>query len=106
MRAGAMKYKLTILEPTCTTDRMGAETTQYETRATVWAERIKQSGSNSNEVGEHFAAYSAQYNIRGAHTIGEQWRVQELGGYLYTVVAIIPNKDRGMQTLICERVNE
>ena len=36
----------------------------------------------------------------------ENWRVQQVGGYLYTVVAIIPNLDRGYLTLQCDRVNE
>ena len=35
----------------------------------------------------------------------ETWRVKQLGGYEYTVTNIIPNIDRGMKTLICERVN-
>ena len=106
MRAGALKYKVTILEPQRLTDKFGAEATNFVTRATVWAERVKANGNRSEEVGEHFPAFNTQYNIRAAHNIGENWRVQELGGYLYNVVAIIPNLDRGYKTLICERVNE
>ena len=106
MRAGAMKYQLELLEPTTTTDRMGAERVEYKATRTVHAERVTTSGGRSEEVGEHFAAYQAQYNIRDAHPIAENWRVRQLGGYLYTVVAIVPNLDRGYNTLICERVNE
>lgn len=80
--------------------------TTYELQRTVRAQRVKQSGNRSEEVGEHFPDYRAEYNIRDAHQVEENWRVQQLGGYLYTVVAIIPNLDRGMKTLICERVNE
>ena len=36
----------------------------------------------------------------------EGWRVQQQGGRLYEVTAIVPNRDRGMITLICDRVNE
>ena len=106
MRAGAMKYKLTLLEPQRTTDKMGAEAVQYIETSTVWAERVRVNGNRSEEVGEHFPNYATQYNIREAHTVAENWRVQELGGYLYTVVAILPNLDRGYKTLVCERVNE
>ncbi len=106
MRAGPLKYKLTLLEPTRTTDRMGAETTTYEETRTVRAERVRATGNRSEEVGEHFPNYTAEFNIRSAHPIAENWRVQQLGGYLYTVVAIIPNLDRGYKTLLCERVNE
>ena len=106
MIAGKMKYKLTVLEPQRTVDRMGAEAVQYIDRGVIWAERVNTSGSRSEEVGEHFPAYSAQFRIRFAHEVRENWRVSQLGGYLYTVVAIIPNLDRGYKTLQCERVNE
>lgn len=106
MRAGAMKYKLTLLEPKRVTDRMGAETTTYSETRTVHAERVRTTGNRSEEVGEHFPDYAAEFNIRDAHPIAESWRVRQLCGYLYTVVAIIPNLDRGYKTLLCDRVNE
>lgn len=106
MRAGALKYKLMLLEPKRTTDRMGAEATTYNPTRTVYAERVRATGNRSEEVGEHFPDYAAEFNIRDAHPIAENWRVQQLGGYLYTVVAIIPNLDRGYKTLLCDRVNE
>lgn len=106
MRAGALKYKLTLLEPIRATDRMGAETTTYNPTRTVRAERVRATGNRSEEVSEHFPDYAAEFNIRDAHPIAENWRVQQLGGYLYTVVAIIPNLDRGYKTLLCDRVNE
>lgn len=106
MKAGALKYKLTILGPKRTTDRMGAETVTYVETRTVHAERVRATGNRSEEVSEHFPDYVAEFNIRDAHPIAENWRVQQAGGYLYTVVAIIPNLDRGYKTLMCDRVNE
>lgn len=106
MRAGAMKYRLRLLQPVAATNDYGEEATTYQETRTVWAERVKQSGNRSEEVGEHFPDYRAEFNIRNAHPIEENWRVQQLGGYLYTVTNIIPNLDRGMNTLVCERVNE
>ena len=105
MRAGALKYKLTLLEPKRTTDRMGAEAVAYVETRTVRAERVRAMGNRSEEVGEHFPNYAAEFNIRDAHPVVENWRVRQLGGYL-TVVAIIPNLDRGYKTLLCDRVNE
>ena len=106
MRAGALKYRLTLLEPQRVTDRMGAERVDYIETRTVRAERVRTTGNRSEEVGEHFPDYRTEFNVRDAHPVKENWRVQQLGGYLYTVVAIIPNIDRGMNTLVCERVNE
>lgn len=106
MKAGNMKYRLTIQKPERTTNAFGEEKVIYNDTRTVWAERVKFSGHRSDEVGEHFPDYSTEFNIRDAHPIGENWRVKQLGGYLYTVVAITPNLDRGMLTLYCERVNE
>ncbi len=101
-----MKYRLQLLRPVADTNEYGEEETEYEAVRTVWAQRVKQTGSRSDEVGEHFPDYRAEFNIRDAHPIAENWRVQQLGGCLYTVTAIIPNIDRGMNTLVCERVNE
>lgn len=106
MKAGRLKYKLTLLEPQRTTDRMGAEAVTYEPTRTVYAERVRATGKRSEEVGEHFPDYTVEFNIRDAHPVAENWQVQQLGGYLYTVVSIIPNLDRGYKTLLCNRVNE
>lgn len=105
MYAGRMKYKLVLMRPVTTEARFGAET-DYEDTTTVWAERVKISGRRSEEAGEHFPDYHVEFNIRDAHPVDDNWRVRQLGGNLYTVTNVIPNRDRGMLTLICERVNE
>ncbi len=101
-----MKYRLKLLQPTASTNEYGEETATYKETRTVWAQRVKQSGSRSEEVGEHFPDYRAEFNVRNAHPVKENWRVQQLGGHLFTVTNVIPNIDRGMNTLVCERVNE
>ena len=106
MIAGRMKYKLVLLEPVKAENDYGEETTTYKETRTVHAERVKQSGNRSEEVGEHFPDYHTEFNIRDAHPVQENWRVQQLGGHLYTVTNILPNIDRGFKTLICECVNE
>lgn len=106
MKAGRMKYRVTLLEPQRTTGSMGDENVEYIPTKTVHAERVKQGGNRSEEVGEHFADYETEFNIRDVHQVDENWRLQQLGGYLYTVVAIIPNLDCGYKTLRCARVNE
>lgn len=106
MIAGRMKYKLALLQPKASVNDYGEEKITFEQIRVVNAERVKTSGRRSEEVGEHFPDYAAEFNIRDAHAVGENWRVQQLGGYLYTVTNIIANIDKGMKTLICERVNE
>lgn len=106
MIAGRMRHRITLLEPVTETNDYGEEKTAYAVTRTVHAERVKQSGSRSEEVGEHFPDYRAEFNIRDAHPVQENWRVQQSGGHLYTVTNIIPNPDRGYKTLVCVRVNE
>lgn len=108
MRAGRMKYKICLLAPTIITNKFGEKETDYKDRSVVWAERVKMSGRRSEEVREHFADYTTQWRIRDAHEVQENWRVRELGdnGLTYNVCAIEPNRERGMLTLICERLNE
>lgn len=106
MYAGCMRYKLILLEPRRSGTSFGDEAVTYEAVGTVWAERVKTSGRRSEEVGEHFPDYDAEFNIRDAHAVSENWRVQQLGGHLYTVTNIVPNLERGFKTLVCVRVNE
>lgn len=105
MLAGRMKYMLEILEPKTVCGDFGDQVTEYVSFRTVHAERVKISGSRSEEVGEHFADYRVEFNIRDVHPVKESWHVRQLGGYEYIVVNVIPNRDRGMLTLCCERLN-
>lgn len=106
MKAGRMKYRVTLLEPKKEINGFGEEKLEYVEVATVHAERVKMNGSRSEEVAEHFSDYSIDFNIRDAHKVGENWRLKQLGGYLYNITTVIPNIDRGFLTLKCERVNE
>lgn len=106
MRAGSMRTRLSVRPLTKTVDQYGAEQTVYPETRIIHAERVRLTGRRSEEVSEHFPDYSAQYRVRDAHRISENWRVKELGGHLYTVVAVEPCPELGMSTLICERVNE
>lgn len=101
-----MKHRIRLLQPVRSTNTFGEEKTAYAETVTVHAERVKASGRRNEEAGEHFPDYSVEFNIRDAHAVEENWRVQQLGGYLYTVTAIIPNVDKGYKTLVCARVNE
>ena len=105
MRAGSLKYKLRILRPVSESTGSGAERSGFAEYRTVRAERVRLSGRRSEEVGEHFADYSAQFRIRDAHAVDTGWRVEQLGGHVYNVVAVEPDRDRGFLTLICERLN-
>ena len=105
MQAGKMKYKLVLFKPVTEVDKFGAEVSKFQEFRTVNAERVKMTGNRSEEVGEHFPDYRTEFNIRDAHPVKENWRVKQLGGYEYVVTNIIPNIDRGMMTLICDRVN-
>lgn len=107
MLAGRLKYRLELQKPApAPDDGFGPGDMAFVPVGIVAAERVRLSGRRADEVGEAFADYAARYNIRDAHRVDEHWRVRELGGHLYTVVAVEPNRDRGMLTLVCERVNE
>ena len=106
MQAGRMNCKLRIYRPESSKDGFGAKESKYVEVATVWAERKKVTPRFVEELGELFSDYTVEYNIRDAHKIDEHWRVEELGGHKYNVTNIIPNRDRGMLTLRCERVNK
>lgn len=106
MLAGRLKYRIQLFKPDRSINRFGEETLMYLPVKTIHAERVKHTGYRSEEVKEHFADYRAEFNIRAAHEVKEGWRVQLLGENLYEITNILPNIDRGFNTLVCARVNE
>lgn len=107
MQAGRMKYRLVLLKPAETSKgKFGSKKPDFIETVTVHAERVKLNGHRSEELGEHFPDYHVEFNIRDAHEVKENWRAREIGGYEYTITNIIPNRDRGMLTLICDRLND
>ena len=105
MQAGRMNCKLRLLKPASSKDGFGGKDTKYVETKVVWAERKKVTPRFVEEIGELFSDYTVEFNIRDAHEVDEKWRAEQLGGHLYNIVNIIPNHERGMQTLRCERVN-
>lgn len=106
MQAGRLRTRLELLRPVRNVDGFGAESTHYERTAVVYAELVRHTARRHDEAGERFADHSTEFNVRDVHTVGENWRVREVGGELYTVTGRIPNKPRGYVTLTCDRVNE
>ena len=106
MIAGRMKYMLKVYQPSNSVGSFGETTSVWTQVATIHAERVKISGRRAVIDNEIFADYAVEYNIRSAHAVKENWRVEEVGGYMYTVKNVIPNKYVGMLTLVCDRINE
>ncbi len=109
MIAGRLKYRLRLFRPARTSDsfgEQGAGADGFAFSAEVWAERVKFSSSRRMQAAEEFSDYRVEYRIRAAHRVEEGWRVEQLGGKLYDVAGIEPNRARGYVTLICERVNQ
>lgn len=105
MKAGRMTTRLRILKPRVTKDRFNADITEWESGGMIHAERVRLTSRSRIEASEVFPSAQARFNIRDAHEVGENWRVEEYGGHLYTVSAIEANRKRGMLTLICDRIN-
>lgn len=103
---GRRQIRITLRRPLTTTGRSGATKVTWEDSCTVWAERVRLTGSSIIEAAEQFPDYRADFNVRDAHEVAEKWQVQEEGGNLYIVENIIPNAIKGYNTLQCVRYNE
>ena len=106
MIAGRMKLRITLIEPLRQVNDFGEEATVWRDSCPVWAERVKYSASRSHEVGEHFSDYRSAWNIRYQHRVCNNWRMRDNDGMLHAIIAVEPNRDRGFNTLVCERLNE
>lgn len=108
MIAGRMRDRLTLYAPAGKRTGSGAHRSDYTQGKTVWAERIRLNGGTTEETGEHFAEYTAEWRIRDRHEVAEGWQVSEMSrpAVRYRVNNIIPNKAKGMLTLACKRINQ
>lgn len=106
MIAGKLDQRLIVIRKVERADAFGSLHPTWVASGTIWGERVSEVARRSDEAQEHFPDHTAAFNIRSAHRIDENTRVQHVGGNLYTVVGIVKNRRRGMQTLYCERVNE
>lgn len=105
MKAGRMEYRIEALERIEAENAFGERTASWASRGKWRAERVRLSGSRSEEAAEHFADYRTAYNIRDGHKPKEGWRIVGEDGMLYEIITIVPNRPRGMLTLNCQRVN-
>ncbi len=108
MRAGGLRGELyNLFRAVETTDKFGSKKTTWEKVGQIHAERVKMSGSMGVENGERFADYSADFYIRYPIHVEEHWRIQSsLGGNLYEICNIIPNREKQLKTIQCDRINE
>ena len=110
MRAGPMRYRLELLRPERRVDEYGSESVTFVHAGTAHAERVKATGVRSEEAGEHFPAYSVSWNVHDAHPVAENRRVRQFSPpgqpYTYVVTNVVPLRERGMLTLVTERLNE
>lgn len=105
MRSESLNKLVDILKPKQVDSGYGGKQTEFETSSTVYASRVKLSGKRAEVIGEHFPDYSAAFDVWFCTEVEENWRLQEHGGMLYTITNIIPNEEKDLLTLICERVN-
>lgn len=105
MIAGLLTESIELLRPATGVSASGEKARGFEPCRRVHAERVQLAGRGSLEVGEQFADYSARWRIRDAHrAVAPGWRVRACG-LIFNILAVEPNRRRGMLTLICERIN-
>lgn len=84
----------------------GEITARYESIGTIRADRVKNSGKWNVDLGEQYALYTAEYNIRDGNDVKEGWRVRDLdSGVLYQVESRIHDRHKRMFTLKCSGIN-
>lgn len=105
MIAGRMYDTLVWLRSQPEVNAFGEEQPVWVSMGRVHAERVSMRGQRREQTGEHFADYRAEFNVRWAHDFRAHDRVRDGSGHVYTVVAVVPNRARGMRSLVCEGVN-
>lgn len=103
MRAGPLSYWIEILEP-IRKGGFGGATEWPESGTRIRAERVNMTGKRGVDSSEVMSEYSVSWRVRSTHNVKVGSRVLYDGG-TYEVKAVIPNRRRGMLTLITETIN-
>ena len=105
MIAGKLNESITLMRPVENRDFFGSIDKTYQDVKTVHAETDWKGGSTTYGQPEIVAGETLNFIIRDAHTVAVDWRVRYTG-IVYHVNAINHNRQRGMKTLYCTKVNE
>lgn len=105
MIAGKLNEYITLLRPVVVRDAYGSLDKTYQDAGTIHAETDWKGGSTTYGQPEVVAGETLNFIIRDAHSVAVDWRVM-YNGIVYHVNAINHNRNRGMKTLYCAKVNE
>ena len=75
MRAGQLRHRVTLQEPTTTQDEFGAPVVTWADVATVWARVETTSGDESIDMGRASASLTHTITIRQRPGVLPTWRV-------------------------------
>lgn len=103
MRAGLLRYRITIEQNTPARDGFGAEVANWITFATLWASITTVSGSEVIEQQRAAALLTHQIVIRYYAGVAPAMRVN-WSGRLFDIQAVLDDQKTGEMQLLCNEV--
>lgn len=105
MRAGSLRYIITIEKPVTTRNDYGSQVVEWKevtsTRASVSYPR----GNRESDGIEVYYDYNPTFNIRYYHNIDNYMRIKYDGKY-YRILSVQSNVYSQMVTIVTELINE
>lgn len=106
MRAGLLKYDISVEQPISRQNEYGANYTEWETFiGKTKAEVTYSNGNRRNENNEIIFAYEVVFTVRIYHQINERMRII-WKNKKYRILSIEENRERQSLTIKTELINE
>lgn len=105
MRAGALRYTITIEKPVTTRNEYGSQEVKWETVCDTRAEVIYNRGYRDSDGIEVYYDYNPTFRIRYYHNLDDYMRIKYEGKY-YRILSIQREVYSQTITLITELINE
>lgn len=105
MRAGGLKYQITIQSPIEKKSDFGSVEKEWKDTIVTRADVIWLNGARVKDINELLSTYKVEFRIRRYHNVNEKMRVLYAGSK-YRIEAILPNDSKQMLTLVTEKINE
>ncbi len=104
MRAGELRQRITIQQPTVSRDSFGAEVPAWSTLATVWAQVVTTGGAETIDAAQNaVATLTHEITIRWRDDVQPTMQVA-WGVRLFTIRAVVDDNLQRQLILSCDEV--
>lgn len=102
MESGGLKHQIRVYSRQSITTQSGSDEIVFSEPYTTWAQINNRNGRMREDMALRFGDYTLELVVRIQHQVKQEDKIELVGETgSYVVVSVVPNRERGFNTLIC-----